>query len=96
MWTSTDLKVLCVDSQGRKLLKGQLNDSSVSLKCKRDIVICCSFLKYMPFQKNEFRAFEMHNVILLHNISLVSSHKVGKGKNQEGLLLIRLCPAAYF
>ena len=92
MWGITELKVLCVDSQGRKLIKGQLTDSSMSLKWKRDTVICwsifhilvnISLLNICPFKKKkkEFRAFEMHNFILLRNFSLVSFHLTGrKGK----------------
>lgn len=91
MWGNTELKVLCVDSQGRKLIKGQLTDSSMSLKWKRDTVICCSIfhvlvnislLNICPFKKKkEFRAFEMHNFILLRNFSSHFVSQIGKGKN---------------
>lgn len=93
MWGITELKVLCVDSQGRKLIKGQLTDSSMSLKWKRDTVICCSIfhvlvnislLNICPFKKKKKNSEPLRCIILFCCVISHLSHfisQVGKGKN---------------
>lgn len=77
------LKCFIVDSWGRMLIKGQLNNCSMSIKCEKNSVLLSSFtftemcfiVQYVLFKRRptklEFRAFEVQNLILLYNVLLV-------------------------